>query len=71
MSKMHLLWSPVNSAWISFFGDNYCSILGENFFNTIQQARDAVKRAGLRLYSVSPGQYIIINAEGGNNGTTS
>ncbi|TQN50437.1 hypothetical protein DLNHIDIE_00290 [Acidithiobacillus thiooxidans ATCC 19377] len=67
MSKMHLIWSPVNDAWISFFGDSPCSIRGENFFSTIQQARAAIKAAGLRLYSVAPGTYLIASMEGGSN----
>lgn len=64
MSKMKLVWSPINSAWISLFGDSPCSILGENFFTTLQQARDVIKQAGLRLYSVAPGTYLITNSQG-------
>lgn len=70
MSKMQLLWSPINAAWISVFGDSLCAIRGENFFSSIQQARDAITQAGLRLHRVSPGQYLIVGAEekGGQNG---
>lgn len=66
MSKMHLIWSPVNDAWVSFFGDSPCSIRGDNFFSTLQQARQSVKAAGLRLLSVRPGAYLI-TTEGEQN----
>lgn len=59
-SDMVLRYSEINSAWISYFGDAPCSILGENFFPDISAARRTLHRAGLRLARVNQHYYRII-----------
>ena len=57
---MHLLFLPANLAWVSFFEDTPCTIRGENNFPTLENARSAMRIAGLNAVQVSASQYRII-----------
>lgn len=62
--RMRLQFLPVNSAWVSFFGDAPCSIRGENYFHTLDAARSALRCAGLKLVRQSASQYTIVIKHG-------
>lgn len=57
---MQLLFLPTNLAWVSFFGDSTCSILGENYFPTLDAARSALRCAGLKAVRLTASRYRII-----------
>lgn len=46
---MTVEWSPVNSAWIVFYGDRPSSLAGSNYFATKAELKQALASLGLKL----------------------